>query len=81
MDVRTPIRYELVKRRHQRPMLRLLGVEADSPPFPDSTLTEHEAEQINEWAKYNTPSARRMSFDMWQFDDQEDQTAFILRWC
>jgi hypothetical protein len=81
MEIRTPIRYEIVKHRHRKPMLRLLGVDPDSPPFPDSTLTEQEAVLIQEWVEYNAPSGRRMSFDMWQFDDPEDQTAFILRWC
>ena len=79
MDVRTPQRYEYQPDKG-RYYIRLLGIEPDSPPFPDSTLTETEADAIMLWSMGHQCGVR-MSFDMWNFKNEKDLMAFILKWC
>ena len=79
MDVRTPQRYECQPDKG-RYYIRLLGIEPDSPPFPDSTLTETEADAIMLWSMEHQCGVR-MSFDMWNFKNEKDLMAFILKWC
>jgi hypothetical protein len=79
VQIRTPQRYELVKGKGSK-WIRLLGPEPDSPPFPESCLTQKEADAIMEWCMQNDCGVR-MSFDMWRFKTQEDMMVFLLKWC
>ena len=79
MDVRIPQRYQ-PQTDKGRYYIRLLGIEPDSPPFPDSTLTEKEADAIMLWSMEHQCGVR-MSFDMWNFKNEKDLMAFILKWC
>jgi hypothetical protein len=42
-------------------------------------LSEHMLIPVQEWCQENN-CGRRMSFDLWQFRDQEEVTAFLLKW-
>lgn len=77
--VRTPQRYERLLEKG-RYYIRLLGVEPDSPPFPDSTLIQSESDTIQQWCQEHDCGVR-MSFDMWNFRNEKELTAFVLRWC
>ncbi len=79
MTVQTPQRYIPVT--YKGPYwIRLLGVEPDSPPFPESTLTEAEADAIMQWSMQHQCGVR-MSFDMGKFRDEKELLAFVLTWC
>jgi len=79
VQVRTPQRYESVAKKGPL-WIRLLGPEPDSPPFPESCLTENEADAIMQWCMENRCGVR-MSFDMWRFQTKKDLMVFVLKWC
>lgn len=78
-QVRIPQLYEAVPSKGPL-WIRLLGPEPDSPPFPQSCLTEKEADAIMQWCMEHQCGVR-MSFDMWNFKNEKDLMAFILKWC
>lgn len=77
--VRTPQRYKFEPDKGSY-YIQLLGAEPDSPPFPDITLTENEADAIMQWCMEHQCGVRT-SFNMWRFKNEKDLMAFVLKWC
>jgi hypothetical protein len=78
MDKVEPQRWERVDRKGV--WIRLTGSAKPYPSYPDHTsFTEDDAVAIQQWCDVNV-CGRRMSFDMWQFRNEQELVLFLLRW-
>ena len=73
------IRWERVNR--QRYWLRGFGIKRQLEQFEDISLTPTalEMDTIQAWCKANL-CGRRTSFDEFRFRNEQEMTAFLLRW-
>ena len=51
-----------------------------SNPGQGYILNEETMDPIQHWCWVHLPTARRMSFDTFRFNREEDITVFLLRW-
>jgi hypothetical protein len=51
-----------------------------NPGYTQIMFNEESMDPVQVWCWEHLPTARRMSFDTFKFERDEDITAFLLRW-
>ena len=72
---------KLTWQRWPKPIGIWLRVQAHHPngAITPTGLREEHLIPVQKWCEQND-CGRRMSFDLWQFNDEQQVTAFLLRW-
>ena len=64
----------------RRGMVLTVESRFDDYSDPDYILNEAVMDPIQQWCWQHTPTARRLSFDTFQFKSEADIILFLLKW-